>query len=273
MPPFKNISGQRFGKLVAIKYKDNKYKWECKCDCGNIKSVAAGHLNNGSISSCGCHTRLVDITGEKFGRLRVIGFSCMRNNNSYWKCKCKCGNVIEASKSNLKAGNIKSCGCYSQRFQEQTNMKKYGTKSSFQNKKVRQKFEQNNIKKYGVPYPAQDYEISLKTARSQKNSYILRHWKTKEKLICTASWEKKVVEYLNNNNIEFGWKTRSFDVLIDGKKRKYFPDLYLSGINKWVEIKGYKRDLGMKKWNYFHKYVKKNSELWDKSKLIKMGIL
>lgn len=51
------FEGQRFGKLVAIKY-DNLYHkppvWKCKCDCGKITYVRTALLNNGQVTSCGC---------------------------------------------------------------------------------------------------------------------------------------------------------------------------------------------------------------------------
>lgn len=44
----KDITGERFGKLVAIKrsYKSNcgKWKWLCKCDCGNYKEIDIHNL-------------------------------------------------------------------------------------------------------------------------------------------------------------------------------------------------------------------------------------
>jgi hypothetical protein len=271
MPKFQDITGKRFKKLVATQY--IRGKWKCKCDCGNIINVSAGHLNSSSVISCGCYSNLIDISGQLFGFLEVINFFNMYNGNSYWNCKCICGSIIKVSKSNLKAGNVKSCGCRSIELQEQTNLKIYGAKSSFQNKNVREKFKKNNVKKYGVPYPAQNLEISLKTAKSQKNCYIVYHWRTHKELICQALWEKKVVEYFNNNKINFMWKSEVFDVIIDNKKRKYFPDAYLVNNDIWIEIKGYKRELSMKKWNYFHKYIKPNSELWDKNKLKELKIL
>lgn len=54
----KDISGQRFGKLVAIKRvgkdKRNNALWQCKCSCGNycIRAVAELHKRNNH--SCGC---------------------------------------------------------------------------------------------------------------------------------------------------------------------------------------------------------------------------
>lgn len=54
----KDISNQRFGKLVAIKptemRKNNSIVWECKCDCGNICYVDTHSLNRGNTQSCGC---------------------------------------------------------------------------------------------------------------------------------------------------------------------------------------------------------------------------
>ena len=56
----------------------------------------------------------------------------------------------------------------------------------------------------------------------------------------------------------------------DGKT--YRPDLYLFSTRKWIEIKGYFRKDAEEKWNWFQT-IKPNSELWNESKLKKMGIL
>lgn len=54
----KDISGQRFGKLVAVKCVskpgDGLMKWLCKCDCGNTSVVTVRNLNSGHTRSCGC---------------------------------------------------------------------------------------------------------------------------------------------------------------------------------------------------------------------------
>lgn len=53
-----DITGQRFGRLVAVKRtnsrRGNTYLWECKCDCGNTCYVALNALRNGNTRSCGC---------------------------------------------------------------------------------------------------------------------------------------------------------------------------------------------------------------------------
>ena len=58
----------------------------------------------------------IDITGMKFGRLRVIGFSHNRRSPSggikkVWVCACDCGNKTLAAGSDLKNGHTQSCGC------------------------------------------------------------------------------------------------------------------------------------------------------------------
>ena len=58
MGKIKDITGQRFGRLVVIRRngisKDKRAKWLCKCDCGNEISVIGKSLRNGNTKSCGC---------------------------------------------------------------------------------------------------------------------------------------------------------------------------------------------------------------------------
>jgi hypothetical protein len=55
--------------------------------------------------------RFIDITGERFGRLLVIGLDEGNAKNTSWQCRCDCGQTKVVIKSNLKAGRTKSCGC------------------------------------------------------------------------------------------------------------------------------------------------------------------
>ena len=36
-----------------------------------------------------------------------------KNNRTYCKCRCECGNIFEARKDNIKSGHTTSCGCLS----------------------------------------------------------------------------------------------------------------------------------------------------------------
>lgn len=58
--------------------------------------------------------KLIDLTGEQFGKLTVIARDLERKNKgTYWICKCECGNLISARKDQLtRSKNPKqSCGC------------------------------------------------------------------------------------------------------------------------------------------------------------------
>jgi hypothetical protein len=52
----KDISGQRFGRLVAMSRIETLGPsiWSCICDCGTSKVARAQHLLRGSTKSCGC---------------------------------------------------------------------------------------------------------------------------------------------------------------------------------------------------------------------------
>lgn len=51
--------------------------------------------------------KLIDLTGQKFGRLTAIEYI----KGSRWQCVCDCGNEKTVSAGNLLSGNTKSCGC------------------------------------------------------------------------------------------------------------------------------------------------------------------
>lgn len=57
MRPRTDITGQRFGRLVAIQYIPRIGKWLCQCDCGNYTESTYGNLNAGRMVSCGCKKR------------------------------------------------------------------------------------------------------------------------------------------------------------------------------------------------------------------------
>ncbi|MDG1315205.1 MAG: hypothetical protein P8P29_06765 [Flavobacteriaceae bacterium] len=52
--------GDKFGRLTItgdpyrISAKDRSYKYECLCECGNIKHIRRSELKKGTTNSCGC---------------------------------------------------------------------------------------------------------------------------------------------------------------------------------------------------------------------------
>jgi len=60
MPAFIDVTGQRFGRLVAMKIEPSNQigtRWRCKCDCGSEAVTYIGRLRNGETQSCGCYQR------------------------------------------------------------------------------------------------------------------------------------------------------------------------------------------------------------------------
>lgn len=57
IPKFKDISGQKFGRLTALHRLYNlkgHTKWLCVCECGNLAEVFITNLTSGDTNSCGC---------------------------------------------------------------------------------------------------------------------------------------------------------------------------------------------------------------------------
>jgi len=55
----------------------------------------------------------IDIEGQTFGRLTVLGFAGRYplNRNAQWFCECVCGTIIKTIGASLRNGHVHSCGC------------------------------------------------------------------------------------------------------------------------------------------------------------------
>lgn len=116
----KDISGEKFGKLTAIKPVRSEKKrgviWLCQCDCGGWKEVPASQLIRGTTKSCGClskeNRRRTDITGKRFGRLVAKSFQYYDSQHrDCWLFTCDCGKEKIMPAAFVKWGNTHSCGC------------------------------------------------------------------------------------------------------------------------------------------------------------------
>jgi hypothetical protein len=109
----KNITGQRFGRLVAVEFLETKnYRaiWLCECDCGEYKKASSNRLLDGRCKSCGCLNRK-DVKGEIFNALTAIAFKESKKGKSYWIFQCVCGNKCSKPLYEVTIGKTKSCGC------------------------------------------------------------------------------------------------------------------------------------------------------------------
>lgn len=129
MPPRKDLTGMRFGKLVvtgsigADKWRHTQ--WLCKCDCGGETISSNGHaLRSGDRKSCGClkhdeaHNSF-ELTGKRYGRLLVLKrvmADGTKKKESHWLCRCDCGQEKVINGKNLEYGKTNSCGCLKKEF-------------------------------------------------------------------------------------------------------------------------------------------------------------
>lgn len=51
---------------------------------------------------------LIDLTGQRFGRLEVLKY----NGNSRWECKCDCGKIVYPKGGMTEPRNETDNGCY-----------------------------------------------------------------------------------------------------------------------------------------------------------------
>ena len=59
-------------------------------------------------------SKLIDLTGKRFGRLTVLEKveNKGKTTNARWLCLCDCGNTTEVLGTTLRRGESTSCGCY-----------------------------------------------------------------------------------------------------------------------------------------------------------------
>jgi len=53
----------------------------------------------------------LELTGQRFGRLVVLGRAAKHGVHSYWACACDCGRTLAVYAGSLRSGRSLSCGC------------------------------------------------------------------------------------------------------------------------------------------------------------------
>lgn len=113
--------GYRVGKLTVKQPTDRRKNgyvvWSCLCECGGEIMLDTRCLQRGAIRDCGCASVVApgqrDISGQRFGRLKVLAPTGERSSRGsmVWRCLCDCGKEVCADLNQLMSGNKKSCGC------------------------------------------------------------------------------------------------------------------------------------------------------------------
>jgi hypothetical protein len=92
MPTSVDLTGQRFGRLTALRRSVNKRKngaaiWVCLCSCGTEVNIGSSDLRTGNSRSCGCLAR--ELLAEQNTRLKYNyrhGHCVSRTSSPLYRC-------------------------------------------------------------------------------------------------------------------------------------------------------------------------------------------
>jgi hypothetical protein len=113
-----DLTGFVFGPLTVIERSIPGY-WRVRCSCGIRKEISREALRTGSARSCGCarlglgplRANTVNLMGQQFGRITVVGRARPQHQMTAWRCRCRCGRFAAYRGDLLRSGKRVSCGC------------------------------------------------------------------------------------------------------------------------------------------------------------------
>lgn len=75
--------------------------------------------------------KIQDLTNQRFGWVTVlerdydyVKLHNLKKNDTFWKCRCDCGNIFSTRAYSLTKGKTKSCGCFKTTGEDLTGLKK-----------------------------------------------------------------------------------------------------------------------------------------------------
>lgn len=122
MPNFKNLTGEKFGRLTVIGVSRKvesgnreRYYWRCKCDCGNEKEVRTDCLTSGLVKSCGCLKKDQDkINLTKYHKHKL---SHTKLWDTYYGMKSRCYDKTDKRYSDYGGRGIEICPEWLENFE------------------------------------------------------------------------------------------------------------------------------------------------------------
>lgn len=124
-----DLVGRTFGELTVLenlgRTAPGRFKYKCRCSCGNIKITINTYLTLGTTKSCGCliqkmgvvhHERHRPNIGSTFSCWTIIGYEYIHPVSRRWGyfaavCRCVCGVEKHVYVPDLVKGRNLSCGC------------------------------------------------------------------------------------------------------------------------------------------------------------------
>lgn len=191
-----------------------------------------------------------DLTGKIFGKWSVINFSHAEKGNSFWNCKCKCGDNYVVHSSQLIHGRSTQCKKCSTGFQDLTG-------KTFGSWKVIELYGYNDTKHYLWLCECVCGSVKKHTSQSLKDGRSIRCRK------CNA--RRKYVGDLSSSivtRIKYGAKTRSLEFELD---INYLWELFIHQ-NEKCALTGLKISFGNGNINSFNPELNASLDRIDNNK-------
>lgn len=235
-----------FKNKMYIDEKYNHRRWKSNSDLkkiiiennfGNLKSFDEkiwGLRNNifekPKCKVCGNDVKLRD---QKSGFFETCSVKCGANNN-----------IRNEKKRNTNIERYGRNGFNPIKTKE-TLRKKYGVDNPLQSKKIRDKIKQTCLERYNVEHPMQNLEIFEKCMNGQQQTaYKYKEYISPSgKIYKVRGYEGMVINYLIQAGITEDDLTNLRDKIptieyeFNGKKRKYYPDIFIRSKNMLIEVK------------------------------------
>lgn len=114
MPPFRDLTGKRFSRLLVIKLSTEQRRhrpaWECRCACGKTIILSGNALQSGNTQSCGCWA--IERAKEKFtihGYSRSPNKQKRKTHNAWSSLQNRCLNPYDRGYKNYGGRGITVC--------------------------------------------------------------------------------------------------------------------------------------------------------------------
>lgn len=151
MPKLIDLTGQRFGRLVALEHVPYNHPdfpkggWLCQCDCGNKHYFDSHSLTSGSVKSCGCYV------AERLKNTKIASKHGMSNSRVYitWRnMHVRCENPNDKRYADYGGRGIQVCDEWKdfQKFYEWAMANGYADNLTIDRKDVNGDYEPGNCR-------------------------------------------------------------------------------------------------------------------------------
>ena len=104
----RDLTGMQFGRWAVLRQNPERRHshiyYDCRCECGQERTVGAMHLRSGKSTSCGC--LLPEVRGD---RARTHGMTDTPTYQSWCNMKLRCDNPIAVGYENYGGRGISYC--------------------------------------------------------------------------------------------------------------------------------------------------------------------